>query len=87
MQYLAIVVVLEWASVLRVIEVHGTEEEHSKEIALAKSEARECFSHCRLYLSVAEEQLMGYKLGTNTSIFTYVILSQTPLLTSITIRI
>ena len=57
MQYLAITIVLEWASVLRVVEVHGTDEEQSEEIALAKSEARECFSHCRLYLSVAEEQL------------------------------
>ena len=70
MQYLSMNTVLEWASVLRVLEAYGTDEELSDELVLAKEEARECLRYCVLYLTVAEEQLLGWKLGTFISIWT-----------------
>lgn len=70
MQYITLTVVLEWASVLRVLETYGTEMEQSEEIAMAKQEAQECFSYSVLYIEVAEEQLLGWKLGTQISIWT-----------------
>lgn len=70
MQYIILIVALEWASVLRVLETYGTDIEQSEEIAMAKQEAQECFSFCVLYIEVAEEQLLGWKLGTHISIWT-----------------
>ena len=72
MQYFSICIVLEWASVLRVMEVYGTDQDVSDEIILAKSEAQICYRYCALYINVAEEQLLGWKLGTFISIWTSV---------------
>lgn len=69
MQYFSANILLDWASVLRVMEVHGTEQELSEEMLPAKNEAQACYRYCRLYLSVAEEQLLGWRLGTFVSIW------------------
>lgn len=70
LQYFSLTTVLEWASVLKVMEAYGTERENSDDIALARIEAIECFRCCALYLEVAAEQLLGWQLGTSISLFT-----------------
>ncbi|TPX18969.1 uncharacterized protein E0L32_011362 [Thyridium curvatum] len=81
MQYIILIVALEWASVLRVLETYGTDIEQSEEIAMAKQEAQECFSFCVLYIEVAEEQLLGWKLGTHISIWTIFVFIATLIIT------
>ncbi|ERT00566.1 hypothetical protein HMPREF1624_03940 [Sporothrix schenckii ATCC 58251] len=61
---------LGWASVLKVMDVYGTDRENTDDIALARLEASECFRSCALYLEVAAEQLLGWQLGTSISLWT-----------------
>ncbi|OAA65182.1 hypothetical protein SPI_01969 [Niveomyces insectorum RCEF 264] len=70
LQFFSLSTVLEWASVLRVMEAFGTARAASDDIALARLEATECFRCCTLYLDVAAEQLLGWQLGTSTSLWT-----------------
>lgn len=72
-QYVSMYVVLEWASVLRVFEAFAAPDaagHDSEEVVLAKAEAQECFKYCVLYLTIAEEQLVNWKLGTHNSLWT-----------------
>ncbi len=70
LQYISLSAVLEWASVLKVLEAYGTERENTDDIALARVEATECFRCCALYLEIASEQLLGWQLGTSISLWT-----------------
>jgi hypothetical protein len=71
-QYMSMYVALKWASVLRVFEAFSGAGDilDEDELTTAKSEARECFKFCILYLTVAEEQLISRKLGTHISLWT-----------------
>ncbi|CAK7206158.1 hypothetical protein SEUCBS139899_008943 [Sporothrix eucalyptigena] len=70
LQYFSLQTVLEWASVLKVMEAYSTDRENTDDIALARIEATECFRCCALYLEVAAEQLLGWQLGTSISLWT-----------------
>lgn len=70
-QYVALFVVLGWPSVLKIME-HGIGEEapfDNSAIAVMKEQAAGCIRGCCLYLSVADEQLMGRSVGTHFSLW------------------
>jgi len=70
-QYLALLVVLGWPSVLKIMEL-GVDEGTSldtNEIANLKEQATGCIKSCCLYLSSSEEQLIGYTMGTHFSLW------------------
>ncbi|CAK7218173.1 hypothetical protein SBRCBS47491_003417 [Sporothrix bragantina] len=70
LQYFSLKTVLEWASVLKVMEAYHNDRENTDDLALARIEATECFRCCALYLEVAAEQLLGWQLGTSISLWT-----------------
>ncbi|KAF1973093.1 hypothetical protein BU23DRAFT_143153 [Bimuria novae-zelandiae CBS 107.79] len=70
-QYVALFVVLGWPSVLKIME-HGIGEDapfDQNAIEIMKEQAAECIRGCCLYLSVADEQLMGRTMGTHFSMW------------------
>ncbi|KAI4713397.1 hypothetical protein J4E89_002377 [Alternaria sp. Ai002NY15] len=72
-QYMALHVVLGWPSVLRILE--NSEEEASAQenetIVVTREHARHCIKSSALLLSVADEQLMGRKMGTHFTLYPY----------------
>ncbi|KAF2000728.1 hypothetical protein P154DRAFT_619961 [Amniculicola lignicola CBS 123094] len=70
-QYVALFVVLGWPSVLKIME-HGEGEgpplDHET-LAVTKDQAAGCIKGCCLFLSVADEQLMGRKMGTHFTLW------------------
>lgn len=66
-QYFALFVVLGWPSVLKIME-HGDGEGVPLDpdtLVATKEQAAGCIRGCCLFLSVADEQLMGRKMGTH----------------------
>ncbi|KAF1838520.1 hypothetical protein BDW02DRAFT_389372 [Decorospora gaudefroyi] len=70
-QYLGLQVVLSWPSVLKVLEwSHGETPIPDPEAEVAtRDQARHCMKTSALLLSVADEQLMGRKMGTDFTLF------------------
>lgn len=70
-QYMALHVVLGWPSVLRILE--NSEEEASAQenetIVVTREHARHCIKSSALLLSIADEQLMGRKMGTHFTLY------------------
>ena len=73
LQYLIMFIVLDWASVLRVLEFHDRHQDPAYPQGelpdSTRYEVAECIKYCCLYLGVAEEQLAGRKLGTHVSVW------------------
>ncbi|ORY19674.1 hypothetical protein BCR34DRAFT_595142 [Clohesyomyces aquaticus] len=71
-QYVALFVVLGWPSVLKIME-HGVggDSAHidSDTLGVAREQAQGCIEGCCLFLSVADEQLMGRKMGTHFTLW------------------
>jgi hypothetical protein len=70
-QYIALFVVLGWPSVLKIIE-HGEGEGlplDKETLSVARDQAQGCIQGCCLFLSVADEQLMGRKMGTHFTLW------------------
>ncbi|KAF2691456.1 hypothetical protein K458DRAFT_381311 [Lentithecium fluviatile CBS 122367] len=71
-QYFALFVVLGWPSVLKIME-HGDSEGipglDAEGLAVTKEQASGCIRGCCILLSVADEQLMGRKMGTHFTLW------------------
>ena len=72
-QYIALHVVLGWPSVLKILE--NSEEETGVQdhetIVVTRDHARHCIKSTALVLSIADEQLMGRKMGTHFTLYPY----------------
>ena len=71
-QYIGLFVVLGWPSVLKIME-HGEADGPTlsqETLAVTKDQAQVCIKSCCVFLSVADEQLMGRKMGTHFSLYT-----------------
>lgn len=70
-QYIALFVVLGWPSVLKIMESGIGKEAPFDEntISVMKEQAAGCIRGCCLYLSVADEQLIGRTMGTHFSLW------------------
>ncbi|KAF2109762.1 hypothetical protein BDV96DRAFT_234120 [Lophiotrema nucula] len=69
-QYIALFVVLGWPSVLKIMEFGDSGDGHSEhDMSLTREHARDCLQGCCLFLSVADEQLMGRKMGTHFTLY------------------
>ncbi|KAF2265380.1 hypothetical protein CC78DRAFT_200368 [Lojkania enalia] len=70
-QYIALFVVLGWPSVLRIMEHgeggDGVLSEH--DWSLTREQAQGCIQGCCSFLSVADEQLMGRKMGSHFTLW------------------
>ncbi|KXJ90615.1 hypothetical protein Micbo1qcDRAFT_226601 [Microdochium bolleyi] len=75
-QYFCMFVVLEWASVLRVMEAHsrgegaGPARRIDEKLAMARTEAQDCIRNTVIYLRCAEEQLARWKMPVYNVIWT-----------------
>lgn len=70
-QYIALHVVLGWPSVLKILEVSEEEagaQDHET-IVVTRDHARHCIKSSALLLSIADEQLMGRKMGTHFTLY------------------
>lgn len=70
-QYVALFVVLGWPSVLKIME-HGDGDGvpfDQETLAVTRDQAQGCIRGCCLFLSIADEQLMGRKMGTHFSLW------------------
>lgn len=72
-QYMALHVVLGWPSVLRILENSEGEAsaQENETIVVTREHARHCIKSSALLLSVADEQLMGRKMGTHFTLYPY----------------
>jgi hypothetical protein len=71
-QYFALFVVMNWPAVLQVMEYGAMPDESvvdPETLASTRERAQDCIRSAMLYISVADEQLMGRKLGTHLSIW------------------
>lgn len=70
-QYIALHVVLGWPSVLKLLENHesGVVSLDIETLQITKDQAQSCMKSSALLMSVAEEQLMGRKLGTYFTLY------------------
>lgn len=74
-QYNALFVVLGWPSVLNIME-HGEgggPTLSQDTLAVTREQAQVCIKSCCMYLSTADEQLMGRKMGTHFSLYACVL--------------
>ncbi|CAN9325657.1 unnamed protein product [Alternaria alternata] len=70
-QYIALHVVLGWPSVLKILEVSEEEAgaQDDETIVITRDHARHCIKSSALLLSIADEQLMGRKMGTHFTLY------------------
>ncbi|KAF2021583.1 hypothetical protein BU24DRAFT_23177 [Aaosphaeria arxii CBS 175.79] len=70
-QYFALFVVLGWPSVLKILESGQAEGSSldSESLSVTKEQAAGCIKGCCSYLSIADEQLMGRKMGTHFTLW------------------
>ncbi|KAF2741543.1 hypothetical protein EJ04DRAFT_571614 [Polyplosphaeria fusca] len=70
-QYIALFVVLGWPSVLKIMEIGdaGDGGLGDQELALTREQAQGCIQGCCLFLKVADEQLIGRKMGTHFTLW------------------
>lgn len=74
-QYIALHVVLGWPSVLRIME-HGDNDisqNDQESFSTIRSQAQDCLTSSALFLSIADEQLMGRRMGTHFTLYAYAI--------------
>jgi len=64
-QYIALHVVLGWPSVLEVMKV----AENDMDQNVTRGQAQDCLRSSALFLSIADEQLMGRKMGTHFTLY------------------
>ncbi|KAF2184813.1 hypothetical protein K469DRAFT_688419 [Zopfia rhizophila CBS 207.26] len=71
-QYIALFVVLGWPSVLKIME-HGESGDgvllDHETLTVTKDQAQGCIRGCCLFLSIADEQSMGRKMGTHFTLW------------------
>jgi hypothetical protein len=69
-QYIALHVVLGWPSVLEIIKGDGEAINQDQETQLViRDQAQDCIRSSALFLSIADEQLMGRKMGTHFTLY------------------
>lgn len=70
-QYVALFIVLGWPSILKIMENSQNEGPpfDQETLAVTRDQARSCVQGCCMILSVADEQLMGRKMGTHFTLW------------------
>lgn len=71
-QYIALHVVLGWPSVLKILEDSEGEAtiQDQETLMVTRDHAQSCMRSAALLMSVADEQLMGRKMGTHFTLYT-----------------
>jgi hypothetical protein len=71
---MALHVVLGWPSVLKILENSegGLSAQENETLVTTREHARHCMKSSAQLLSIADEQLMGRKMGTHFTLYPYV---------------
>ncbi|KAF2820060.1 hypothetical protein CC86DRAFT_471706 [Ophiobolus disseminans] len=70
-QYIALHVVLGWPSVLELMKQGDSDATHQDQetLLVTRDQAQDCLRSSALFLSIADEQLMGRKMGTHFTLY------------------
>jgi hypothetical protein len=67
-QYIALHVVLGWPSVLEIMK-QSEGEQDQETVRVTRGQAQDCLKSSALFLGIADEQLMGRKMGTHFTLY------------------